>query len=314
VPAIERSEVFPSAEAISAIAALPGVTRVLPTGRALPPNTLTAYGVEDFRGHDAVGSAAHARYTAALSTAPFLRQPLSSFDRDLLAAAGIGVIAAEPADPVPGGSGFALVAGGGVTVARYARAWPRAFFCASSQEITDDRTALEAARRAARAATGSPPLPAVVALGAARTNTRVAAPALERLVEVLYRGVAAGPPTALARRGSVFGAAPGDSTQVLGNLVHSPLAVTASLTAPAAGWLVLLDQDFPGWVVDVDGNPADAARAFGLFRAVRVPAGLHTVTWRYAPASFAAGLALGGIGLALALAGLLAGIVVRQLH
>jgi hypothetical protein len=45
-----------------------------------------------------------------------------------------------------------------------------------------------------------------------------------------------------------------------------------------------------------------------------VPAGLHTVTWRYAPASFAAGLALGGIGLALALAGLLAGIVVRQLH
>lgn len=312
VPAIPRREVFTADPAIAALEARPGVSRAIGTGRAFPPNTLTAYGIEDFRLHDAVGSAAHSRYAAALSAAPFLRQPLASFDPDLLAAAGIDAIAAEPADPAPGGSAFTEIARGGVTVLGHERAWPRAFFCARAQEAASDSTAVEAARSAARAAAGVPPLPAAAALGPARTGTQVAPPALWRLVALLYPGVAAESPAALTRSGAVYGAASDAATRVLGDLAHSPLAVTATLTAPEAGWLVLLDQDFPGWKVEVDGAPARAARAFGLFRAVRVPAGLHTVTWRYEPASFALGLALAAGGLAVTLGALLTGLLVRR--
>ena len=312
VPAIPRREVFPEDPAIAELMAPPGVARVIATGRAFPPNTLTAYGIEDFRLHDAVGSAAHSRYAAALTAAPFLRQPLASFDPDLLAAAGIDFVAAEPEDPVPAGDGFAVTARSGATVARYVRAWPRAFFCAQAQEVASDSTAIEAARGAARAAAGTPPVPAAAALGPARTNTNVAPPALWRLVALLYPGVAAGSPAPLTRSGAVYGAASNSTTRVIGDFVHSPLAVTASLTAPADGWVVLLDQDFPGWRVEVDGTAASAARAFGLFRAVRVPAGLHTVSWRYEPASFAIGIALAAGGILLALGGLLAGLLVRR--
>ena len=78
----------------------------------------------------------------------------------------------------------------------------------------------------------------------------------------------------------------------IGRLHHSPLRVAASVEAPWQGWLVLLDQDFPGWQVTLDGKKARAARAFGLFRAVEVPAGRHEVVWEYRPMSFALGLAL----------------------
>jgi hypothetical protein len=78
----------------------------------------------------------------------------------------------------------------------------------------------------------------------------------------------------------------------IGQIHHRPLRVTAEIDAPRKGWLVLLDQDFPGWRVTVDGKPARAARAFGLYRAVEVPAGRHEVRWDYRPASFAFGVAL----------------------
>jgi hypothetical protein len=309
VPAIARSEVFPADPAIAALASRPGVSRAIAAGRAFPPNTLTAYGIEDFRLHDAVGSAAHGRYAAALSVAPFLRQPLASFDPDLLAAAGIDVVAAEPADPVPDGGAFTELARSGAIVRGYERAWPRAFFCGEAQEAASDSAAVAAARSAARAAAGAPPVPAVVALGPGRANTQVAPPGLRRLVPLLYPGLAASPPASLTRTGAVYGRTAEAATERLGDLVHSPLAVTTTLTAPRAGWLVLLDQDYPGWTVAVDGAPARAARAFGLFRAVTVPAGLHTVAWRYEPASFALGLALSAAGLALALGALLAGLL-----
>ncbi len=43
-----------------------------------------------------------------------------------------------------------------------------------------------------------------------------------------------------------------------------------------------------------------AARAYGLFRAVAVPAGAHTIAWRYRPASYALGLLCAAPALALA--------------
>ena len=61
---------------------------------------------------------------------------------------------------------------------------------------------------------------------------------------------------------------------------------------PADGYLALLDSYDPAWHVDVDGAPAPLMRANGLFRAVHLRAGTHTVTFTYRPPMVYAGAAL----------------------
>jgi hypothetical protein len=81
----------------------------------------------------------------------------------------------------------------------------------------------------------------------------------------------------------------------------SPNHVILKTTACARGAVVLADAWYPGWTVEVDGAPAEALRAWGFVRAVRVNEGPHTIEWRYEPSSFRWGAALS----ALALLGLL---------
>jgi hypothetical protein len=56
--------------------------------------------------------------------------------------------------------------------------------------------------------------------------------------------------------------------------------------------LVLADSYYPGWKAFVDGREEVIRRANLFFRAVRLPAGNHTVEFRYEPRSFAIGLAI----------------------
>lgn len=65
--------------------------------------------------------------------------------------------------------------------------------------------------------------------------------------------------------------------------------VEITVTMPAAGILTLRDLDWPGWMVEVDGHPADTLSNNLGMRQVRLPAGPHTVRWFFAPWSFAVG-------------------------
>jgi uncharacterized membrane protein YfhO len=51
----------------------------------------------------------------------------------------------------------------------------------------------------------------------------------------------------------------------------------------------LTDVWYPGWVCEVDGEPAQVYRADYAFRAVGVTAGTHTVVFRFEPASYRRG-------------------------
>jgi uncharacterized membrane protein YfhO len=71
---------------------------------------------------------------------------------------------------------------------------------------------------------------------------------------------------------------------------------------PADGYLALLDSFDPAWTVDVDGQPAPLMRANGLFRAVHLTRGQHTVSFAYRPRTLLAGAAItAATALALAL-------------
>jgi hypothetical protein len=80
------------------------------------------------------------------------------------------------------------------------------------------------------------------------------------------------------------------------------VVLEAALSSP--GVLILSEPIYPSWNVYVNGQPAEALRAFGLLRAVALPAGRWQVEWRFEPLTVYAGMALSLTTLA-ALAGLL---------
>jgi hypothetical protein len=82
--------------------------------------------------------------------------------------------------------------------------------------------------------------------------------------------------------------------------------------APAAAILVLADMAAPGWSVLVDDRPATLLTADLVLRAVAVPAGEHTVTFRYRDPSVRAGLTLSVIGAILTLSFVAASFVPRR--
>lgn len=73
---------------------------------------------------------------------------------------------------------------------------------------------------------------------------------------------------------------------------YSPEYISLEVTADSAGYLVLTDAWYPGWVATVDGEPIEVLRADVLFRAVSIGAGTHRVEFRYEPATFRIGAAI----------------------
>jgi hypothetical protein len=73
--------------------------------------------------------------------------------------------------------------------------------------------------------------------------------------------------------------------------------VRLRVEAPAEAYLVLSEVWYPGWRATVDGAPAPVLRANYAFRAVRLGPGEHVVELAFAPGSWRAGLAVGGLTL-----------------
>lgn len=69
----------------------------------------------------------------------------------------------------------------------------------------------------------------------------------------------------------------------VGKVQATPTRISIEAQSPAPGWLVLGDLDFPGWQADIDGQPAAIHRANGMFRAVCMPAGHHTLRFAFHP-------------------------------
>jgi hypothetical protein len=80
-----------------------------------------------------------------------------------------------------------------------------------------------------------------------------------------------------------------------------PERIVLEVSAKRAGWLVLTDNYYPGWVAQRNGVRMPILRANFLFRAVRVPEGESRVVFSYQPSSLP-------IGAAGSLAALVAGV------
>ena len=76
--------------------------------------------------------------------------------------------------------------------------------------------------------------------------------------------------------------------------------------------LVTSDQYYPGWEARIDGHITPIRPANVAMRAVAIPAGEHTVTFRYRPAGFRYGVLLAAVGLLLIAARLLVPVVIPR--
>jgi hypothetical protein len=63
----------------------------------------------------------------------------------------------------------------------------------------------------------------------------------------------------------------------------SPDRIEIQVDSSQPGVLVLHESYYPGWIAEVDGQPARILRADVLFRAVEVGEGRHLVVFRFAP-------------------------------
>ncbi|MDP1828670.1 MAG: hypothetical protein Q8L48_35720 [Archangium sp.] len=113
--------------------------------------------------------------------------------------------------------------------------------------------------------------------------------------EEAFAALEAPPREVVVDQGEPSAGVPCDSPVITKDL--SATAVEQRVDACAAGAVVLADAWYPGWNVEVDGRPAEALRAWGFVRAVRVGAGAHTIRWRYQPTSFRLGAAASLIAL-----------------
>lgn len=82
-----------------------------------------------------------------------------------------------------------------------------------------------------------------------------------------------------------------DSTASAEILDETTTSVMVRASVPeTGGHLVLFDSFDPGWSATVDGEPATIVRAWGVYRAVRLAPGVHTVEFRYVSKPFRIGL------------------------
>jgi uncharacterized membrane protein YfhO len=87
-------------------------------------------------------------------------------------------------------------------------------------------------------------------------------------------------------------------------VTETPTDLRLKVTTDGAGWLVLADNWYPGWMATLNGRPVAIERANLFARAVAIPGpGSHEVHFRYRPRSLLLGSALTAFGL-LALAAL----------
>jgi hypothetical protein len=110
---------------------------------------------------------------------------------------------------------------------------------------------------------------------------------------VLLGADAAFPDEVLCPAGETSGPPVSGSAEIV-TYTNTRVVVQAQSNQPAV--LVLMDSFYPGWHVSVDGREVPLYQANRAFRATLLPAGEHTVEFRYVPRYLFPGALVSGLG------------------
>ena len=267
-PAVPREAYKPTTGAIRFLQADRTRFRVFGLGTTLAPNTAGTYGLDDIRGQDFMTVARYEEFITGRKGEFFFYMSAASMPPPLALRNVKYVLVPQklPADP----PGLELAYADEIAIYRNLKFGERALI------VFDHRVE---------------PRPALV-LAAVRDPEF-------NPEQTLWLEEAPNDLAAESGQSSGGGAGAGE----LRFTAYEPDRVVIDARLPKPGFVLLLDTWFPGWAATVDGHDARVLRADYVYRAVRVPAGAHTITFTYQPASFRVGVALslGTLGLLAAL-------------
>lgn len=83
------------------------------------------------------------------------------------------------------------------------------------------------------------------------------------------------------RPSTLDGTVRSSGTDTVELLLDEPEVLRYRTTTSAPGMMVTSEIAYPAWKAYIDGEPVEIATAFGLLRAVEIPAGTHTVEFRF---------------------------------
>ncbi|MDY7042319.1 MAG: YfhO family protein, partial [Chloroflexota bacterium] len=126
---------------------------------------------------------------------------------------------------------------------------------------------------------------AVVVADAGAAHTRIHAPDFDPATMVVL----------LEGQSEPLDIDPGDGERLLGIADFGSNHLEVTVTTPVAGYLVVSDMFYPGWVATVDGEPRPVLQANYCFRAVRIEPGEHRVHFEFRPRSWTVGLAISAV-------------------
>lgn len=110
--------------------------------------------------------------------------------------------------------------------------------------------------------------------------------------------------------GKAYTNAAPDTTAQITLTAYEPNALTYELNSQNGGVAVLSEIYYPGWTATLDGNPIEIGRANYVLRALRVPAGKHTLALSFDPQSLHTTEAIAYAALAVMLLTLIAAVAV----
>lgn len=252
-PAIPASQYYPTTDSIRMLERDPSRFRVIGLSTVLVPNTAAVYGLDDARGQDFTSLRRYEELITGQAGDFRFYNGGDRLPRSFPLLNVKYVLTPERLAAPPGG--LELVYDGEICIYRFALAAERALI------VTDYEVERSPAAILARVRSGS------------------FDPSKTVLLEELPASVGGAPdPTVSSAEARI--------------VTYEPERVVIQARLPRPGFLLLLDNDYPGWHALAGGRELPIHRADYCFRAVALPSGTMTVEFVYRPLSFRLGAVL----------------------
>jgi|GEM_PF-5359252 len=267
---------------VSALARSPGYSRIFSTDGLLFPNTAGVYQLADPRVVDAIYVERYFRYFHTyvsggtfdrwIATGPTETFP-AIFDNPMFDLMGARYVVQKHPFTTTDSNYHIVKRTPGRVIYENTAALPRAFVVRDVRTVPNESATVAYLNRHASKNTDGSLHPVLDP----RTQAVIEAP---------------GTPSGAARRSSCV-----NRPYDIATITHyDPSRIEVRVNAPCGGLLVVSDTYFPGWEAGVNGRTATIYPTDLAFRGIRVPPGRSSVTLRYRPSSFRAGLLVALLG------------------
>ena len=266
-PSVSPDHFYPRTPIAQQVAADASLFRFTALRQELIPDTQMMFGLQDVRGLDFPTRWYNQYLNLIPERIPWLSYGtiFSSVDSPLLENLNIKYVASSDPDVLTNSDTEILTQKNGIYLGEMVNAAPRAYMVHEAVIAQDDAAAAEILRNEPES-----------------VGERVVLSDVEN------------PPLTSLRAEQTDG---GGGKTAVSLVAYEANQSTWNVSTPQNGYLFVSDAYYPGWHAYLNQQPTELYRANIAFRAVYLPAGTHTVSFKYEPTSIFAGAIISGLSL-----------------